>query len=166
MAKTSDDPKTFDDSLVRDLATILDDTDLTEIVYELGELKVRVTREPAPVTAYAAPAPAPMAVPAPAAPQALPAAGAAPAVEAPEDFSKHPGLVKSPMVGVVYLQAEPGTPAFVTVDDSVTQGDTLCLIEAMKTFNPVRADKSGKVTRILVSDGVAVEFGEPLMIVE
>ena len=98
-----------------------------------------------------------------------PAAPAAPAPAAPvseEDYAKLPGAVKSPMVGVVYLSSDPNSPDYVKVGDTVSAGDTVCLIEAMKTFNPVTAHMAGKVTKILVSGGDPVEYGEPLIIIE
>ena len=104
-----------------------------------------------------------------AAPAVAPAAPAAPATPAPvseEDYAKLPGCVKSPMVGVVYLSSDPNSPDYVKVGDSVNVGDTVCLIEAMKTFNPVKAHIAGKVTKILVSGGDPVEYGEPLIIIE
>ena len=97
---------------------------------------------------------------------AAPAPAAAPAVSSEEDYAKLPGCVKSPMVGVVYLSADPNSPDYVKVGSSVAEGDTVCLIEAMKTFNPVKAHKGGKVTKILVAGGDPVEYGEPLIIIE
>jgi acetyl-CoA carboxylase biotin carboxyl carrier protein len=94
------------------------------------------------------------------------AAGAALAAAAAVDLSKHPGAVKSPMVGTAYLAPEPGKPNFVSVGDEVTKGQTLLIIEAMKTFNPIKAPKAGRVAQILVDNGRPVEFDEPLMIVE
>ncbi len=103
---------------------------------------------------------------APAAPVAAPGAPVAPVAAAAGDISKHPGVVKSPMVGTAYLAPEPGKPNFVAVGDKVTAGQTLLIIEAMKTFNPIKAPKAGTVTQILIENGRPVEFGEPLMIVE
>ena len=108
---------------------------------------------------YVGDAPIPTAAPAAAAP-----APAAPVSE--EDYAKLPGAVKSPMVGVVYLSSDPNSPDYVKVGDTVSAGDTVCLIEAMKTFNPVKAHMAGKVTKILVSGGDPVEYGEPLIIIE
>jgi acetyl-CoA carboxylase biotin carboxyl carrier protein len=147
--------------VVRQLASILDETALTEIEYESGGLRIRVARGTREVLAHAAPA---MATAAPAAAPAAVAAVAA--VEAPKDPAQHPGAVKAPMVGVAYLQAEPGAPPFIKVGDSVTEGQTLVLIEAMKTFNPVKAPRSGRVSAIFVENGSPVEYGEPLAIVE
>jgi acetyl-CoA carboxylase biotin carboxyl carrier protein len=155
MSHNSFDPKT-----VRALAEILADTGLTEIEVETKEGRVRVVRAHAPVAAQLA---APMA----AAPMAVPAAMplvAAPA--APSDDAKHPGAVLSPMVGVAYLSPEPGAAAFVTVGQTVTAGQTVLLIEAMKTYNQIRAPKAGTVMRILVESGQPVEYGQPLLVVE
>lgn len=152
----------IDPGLVRELASILNDTGLSEIEVEQGELRLRLART---LTVAAAPAPAfaaaaPAAIGAPAAP--------APAASAPAaaDLSKHPGAVASPMVGTAYLSPEPGAPTFIKVGDTVTQGQTLMVVEAMKTFNPIPAPRAGKVTAILVTDAQPVEFGEPLAIIE
>ena len=144
----------IDTDAVRALADLLEETGLTEIEYESGDLRVRVSR--AAAVAAAAPAPAPAA----SAPSgAAPASGAS----AAED---HPGAVTSPMVGVVYLAPEPGAANFVKVGDTVEEGTTLLLIEAMKTFNSVRAPRAGRVTALLVGDATPVEYGEPLVVIE
>ena len=148
--------------VVRQLASILDETALTEIEYESGGLRIRVARGTREVFTHAH-APTGLAAPAAAAPAAVAAVAA---VEAPKDPAQHPGAVKAPMVGVAYLQAEPGAPPFIKVGDNVNEGQTLVLIEAMKTFNPVKAPRSGKVTAILIENGSPVEYGEPLVIVE
>jgi acetyl-CoA carboxylase biotin carboxyl carrier protein len=153
--------------LVRDLAKILRDTELTEIEVEHGELKLRIARQltAAPVVQAAVPvaAPAPVAAaPAPAAAAAAPPE--TPAAQDATDLSAHPGVVKSPMVGTVYLKANPEADNFVEVGSNVSQGDTILLVEAMKTFNPITAEKSGKIAEILVQDGQPVEYGEPLFI--
>jgi len=148
-------------SVVRQLASILDETALTEIEYESGGLRIRVARGTREVYAHA-PASA-NAAPLAAAPAAVAAVAA---VEAPKDPAQHPGAVKAPMVGVAYLQAEPGAPAFIKVGDTVSEGQTLVLIEAMKTFNPVKAPRAGRVSTILIENGSPVEYGEPLVIVE
>ena len=154
-----------DVSFIQALAELLRENDLTELEVsrDYGEndsLNVRVTRQ----TQIAAPvqitAPVPAAAPAPAA-----AAPAAPAA-APEDPASHPGAVTSPMVGTVYLQPEPGAPAFTEVGKQVNEGDTLLIIEAMKTMNHIPAPRAGTVKRIVVEDGAAVEYGAPLMIIE
>ncbi len=142
----------IDSELVRQLATVLDDTGLTEIEYELGGLRIRVARTARDTLVAAAPA--------------APVLGTAqPAVAAVEP-SANPGAIKAPMVGVAYLLPEPGSPPFVTIGDTVQIGQTVALIEAMKTFNPVKATKAGKVTSIIVENGAPVEYGEPLVIVE
>jgi acetyl-CoA carboxylase biotin carboxyl carrier protein len=151
----------FDPEAIRRLAEILRETDLTEIEVADKDARIRVARTPAPAAMMAAPMPAPAAAaPAPGV-AAPPSAAAAPALDA-----KHPGLVTSPMVGVVYLAPEPGAPPFVTVGGRVEAGATLLLIEAMKTFNQIKAGKAGTVTRILVESGTPVEYGEPLVLVE
>jgi acetyl-CoA carboxylase biotin carboxyl carrier protein len=151
-----------DPGLVRELAAILNDTGLSEIEVEHGELRLRLART---LTVAAAPAaPVQIAHPAPPASAATPA----PAASAPSatDMSKHPGAVPSPMVGTAYLAAEPGAAPFIKVGDTVNQGQTILVVEAMKTFNPIPAPRAGKVTAILVADAQPVEFGEPLVILE
>jgi acetyl-CoA carboxylase biotin carboxyl carrier protein len=155
MAKTP-----FDSGLVRSLASLLDETNLTEIEYESEGTRIRVARQ----ITYGAALPAAPMMAAPAA--AAPAAAAPAAAPAAADPASHPGALKSPMVGVAYLAPEPGKPNFIAVGDSVAVGQTLLLIEAMKTYNPIRAAKAGKVTQILVEDGSPVEYGEPLVIIE
>lgn len=140
-----------DDDMIRRLAALLEETGLSEIEYEANGQRIRVGRHDAPTVAWS-----------PAAPQAAaPAPGSAPAAEAVPA-----GAVTSPMVGTVYTSPEPGSPAFVKVGDSVSEGQTLLIIEAMKVMNPLASPHAGKVTRILVTDGQPVEFGEPLLIVE
>jgi len=149
----------IDSRLVRKLADILTETGLSEIEVEHGGLKIRVAKNliAAPQVHYAAPAPVAAPAPALAAPTAAPAA-AAPARAAGDE-------VKSPMVGTVYLQPNPGSPPFVKVGDTVEAGQTLFIIEAMKTMNPVPAPRAGKIVEVLVEDGTPVEFGEPLAII-
>jgi acetyl-CoA carboxylase biotin carboxyl carrier protein len=153
----------IDTAMIRELAQVLADTDLTEIEIELEALKIRVARQvtvhatvaaPAPVAA----APAPVAAPAPTL--------AAPAAAAGDDPRKHPGVVPSPMVGTAYRRPSPDAKPLVEVGQVVKEGERLCLIEAMKTFNDIVAPRSGTVTRILFDDGRPVEYGEPLMIIE
>jgi acetyl-CoA carboxylase biotin carboxyl carrier protein len=143
--------------LIRELAMLLDETNLTEIEIERAGLRLRVARNisiaaAAPVSYQPAAAPA---APAP-----------APAAAAPSDISKHPGVVPSPMVGTAYRASEPGAKPFVDVGTKVKAGDTLLIIEAMKTMNQIPAPRAGTVTQILVEDGQPVEFGEPLVIIE
>lgn len=163
--KTHDDDVAF----IKALAELLNDNELTELQVkrEYGEadsLNVRVSRRQEVVTQIAAPvsAPAAAAAAAPATASAPAAADAAPA----EDLASQPGAVTSPMVGTVYMQAEPGSPSFVSVGDKVSEGDTLLIIEAMKTMNHIPAPRGGTVKRIVVGDGAAVEYGAPLMIIE
>ena len=151
----------FDTGLIRELAAILREADLGEIEIEQGGLRIKVVKPEAKTVQYAS---APTYAPAPAASAASAASAAAPAAKAaPRD---HPGAVNSPMVGTVYMQPDENSPAFVKVGDAVTEGQTLLLIEAMKTFNPVTAPRAGKVTQILVKNTQPVEFGEPLVIIE
>ena len=146
-----------DDDLIRRLAALLEETGLSEIEYEAEGKRIRVGRGGGPVAA--GPAPEPVAA------AGAPAPGAPPG--ASSDAEAVPaGAVTSPMVGTVYLAAEPGAPALVKVGDQVTEGQTLLIIEAMKVMNPLASPRAGTVTRILVSDGQPVEFGEPLLIVE
>ena len=153
-----------DVAFISALAELLNKNDLTELSVkrEYGEddsLEVRVVKQ-ATVVTVAAPAPA-MHYAAP------PAASAAPApVAAPEDPAQHPGAVTSPMVGTVYLAAEPGATPFITIGAQVSEGQTVLIIEAMKTMNHIPAPKSGTVKRILVEDGHPVEYGAPLLIIE
>ncbi|MDG0990085.1 MAG: acetyl-CoA carboxylase biotin carboxyl carrier protein [Yoonia sp.] len=154
-----------DVSFIQSLAELLRENDLTELQVkrDYGEndsLNVRVSRQ-APAVVQAAPvavatAPAPVAA----------AAATAPAAEAPSDPSAHPGAVTSPMVGTVYMAAEPGAAAFVSVGTTVAEGDTILIIEAMKTMNHIPSPKAGTIKRILVEDGAPVEFGAPLVIIE
>jgi acetyl-CoA carboxylase biotin carboxyl carrier protein len=150
----------IDTAEIRALAEILADTGLTEIEVSDGDSRIRVARTPAPVSAMVS---APAYAPAPAATAAAPVA-AAPVIEAP--LADHPGAVTSPMVGVAYLSAEPGLPPFVSVGQAVTMGQTVLLIEAMKTFNQIKAPRAGTVTRILVASGQPVEYGEVLLVIE
>ncbi|MFD1331395.1 acetyl-CoA carboxylase biotin carboxyl carrier protein [Methylopila musalis] len=152
-AKSSIDPE-----LIRELAKLLSESDLSEIEVEVEDLRIRVARHvQAQATVYAQAAPAaPVAAPVPFA--AEPAAASDPA--------KNPGAVTSPMVGTAYLAPEPGAKAFVEVGSSVRQGQTLLIVEAMKTMNAIPAPKSGVVREILITDGQPVEFGEPLLIVD
>jgi acetyl-CoA carboxylase biotin carboxyl carrier protein len=149
--KASDTP-VDDNALIRDLALLLDETNLTEIEIERAGLRVRVARNisiSAAIPSYQPPGIAGAAVPAPIA-----------------DISKHPGVVPSPMVGTVYWASEPGAKPFVEVGNKVAAGETLLIIEAMKTMNQIPSPRAGTVTQILVEDGQPVEFGEPLVVIE
>mgnify|MGYP000208989646 FL=1 len=151
----------LDTGLVRELAAILREADLGEVEVEHDGLRIRVSKPAAPVVqAAVAAAPAPVAA---AAPVAAPAAADAPAAAAP---AASDNAIRSPMVGTVYLSPEPGAKQFVAVGDKVKKGDTLLLVEAMKTFNPVEADKAGTVKEIYVSDAQPVEYGEALILIE
>ena len=145
-----------DTKLVRELAELLAETGLTEIEVEDGDRKVRVARGGVAAAAPAAYAPAP--------PAAAPAPAAAPG-ESPAPADDHAGALKSPMVGTVYLSAEPGADPFVKVGDSVNQGDTLLIVEAMKVMNPITADKAGPIKAILVDNAQPVEFDQPLVVI-
>lgn len=144
-----------DPRLIRELAELLTETGLSEIEIDRGGMRIRVARSAAPQMAFAA---------APAAVSAAPPAAAQASAES--DLSKHPGCVHSPMVGTAYLAPEPGAAAFIDVGTRVSQGQTLLIIEAMKTMNHIPAPKAGTVTRILIGNSQPVEFGEPLVIIE
>jgi acetyl-CoA carboxylase biotin carboxyl carrier protein len=144
--------------LIRELAMLLDETNLTEIEIERAGLRLRVARN----ISIAAAAPISY-QPAPAAPAAAPVPAAA---AAPVDIAKHPGAVPSPMVGTAYRASEPGAKPFIDVGSKVKVGDTLIIIEAMKTMNQIPSTRAGTITQILVEDGQPVEFGEPLVIIE
>ncbi len=151
-SKEAGGPESAERKLIKELAELLNETGLTEIEIEKSGLKVRVAR-----TVTIAASAGPM-MGAPAHAPAAPAAAADPA--------KHPGAVKSPMVGTAYRAAEPGAAPFVEIGSRVAAGDTLLIIEAMKTMNQIPATKSGTVTSILFENGQPVEFGEPLVIIE
>lgn len=153
----------IDKDVIRELAELLRETGLSEIEWSEGDVLVRIGRETAgaqavmpaaaaPVAAIASPAPAP---------------AAPPATEAePEDLSSHPGAVVSPMVGTAYVAAEPGAAPFVSVGAKVAEGETVIIVEAMKTMNPIPAPRGGTVTKILVDNEQPVEFGQVLMVIE
>jgi acetyl-CoA carboxylase biotin carboxyl carrier protein len=144
--------ETVDHDLIRALAKLLDETGLTEIELERDGARVRIARQctAAAMPVHTAPAPEP----------------AAPIETAASDLSKHPGAVISPMVGTAYRAPEPGARPFVEVGSTVHTGETLLIVEAMKTMNQIPAPRAGRVTQILIEDGQPVEFGEPLMIIE
>lgn len=150
----SDKSKSVDKVLIRDLANLLTETGLTEIEIEHKDMRVRVARG-----AVAAPAAAAAHPPAGTARDASPAAGN-------EALANHPGTVVSPMVGTAYRAPEPGAPPFVEVGATVSEGQTVMIVEAMKTMNHIPSPRSGTVTSILVEDGQPVEFGEPLVVIE
>ncbi|MCK1759181.1 acetyl-CoA carboxylase biotin carboxyl carrier protein [Bradyrhizobium sp. 137] len=146
-----------DSALIRELALLLDETSLTEIEIERAGLRLRVARN----VSVAATMPMPVA----ATPATLQPAAAAPATAA-TDLSKHPGAVTSPMVGTAYWAPEPGAKPFIEIGTKVSVGQTLLIIEAMKTMNQIPSPRAGTVTQILVEDGQPVEYGEPLVIIE
>ena len=150
---TDAQPMQVDVGLVRELATLLDETNLTEIEVEDAGRRIRVARTPAPVMAAA---------PAYAAAAPVASAPAAAAAAAPDDMA---GAVRSPIVGTAYLTPEPGQPPFVSEGQSVNEGDTLLIIEAMKVMNPITAPRAGKVTRVLIGNETPVEYDQPLLII-
>lgn len=157
-AKSKSDSKSDDSVLIRELALLLAETNLTEIEIERAGLRVRVARNisiaaSVPAAVHAVGAPAIVAAP-------------AAAVAAATDLAKHPGAVPSPMVGTAYWSPEPGAKPFIEVGSKVSVGQTLLIIEAMKTMNQIPSPRAGTVTQILVEDGQPVEFGEPLVIIE
>ena len=161
MARQPDDKaaakfSSSDSALIRELALLLDETSLTEIEIERAGLRVRVARN----ISIAASIPTSIPNPAPA------SAPSAPASAVPPDLAMHPGVVPSPMVGTAYWASEPGAKPFIEVGAKVTVGQTLLIIEAMKTMNQIPSPRAGTVTQILVEDGQPVEFGEPLVIIE
>jgi acetyl-CoA carboxylase biotin carboxyl carrier protein len=161
MARQPDDKtaakfRSDDSALIRELALLLDETNLTEIEIERAGLRVRVARNIS-IAASVPPGVQPAAA-------ATPAIAAAPADVA--DMAKHPGVVPSPMVGTAYWASEPGAKPFIEIGTKVAVGQTLLIIEAMKTMNQIPSPRAGTVTQILVEDGQPVEFGEPLVIIE
>ncbi|MBR1157554.1 acetyl-CoA carboxylase biotin carboxyl carrier protein [Bradyrhizobium elkanii] len=154
-AAKKNDSKSDDSALIRELALLLAETNLTEIEIERAGLRVRVARN----ISIAASVPTVASV-------AAPAAVAVPVAAAATDLAKHPGAVPSPMVGTAYWAPEPGAKPFIEVGTKVSAGQTLLIIEAMKTMNQIPSPRAGTVTQILVEDGQPVEFGEPLVIIE
>jgi acetyl-CoA carboxylase biotin carboxyl carrier protein len=158
-SKESKSAGKVDQGLIRDLANLLSETELSEIEIEQNGLRLRVARQMSGSVAMAAPAPV-AAAPAPsAAPVASPSSSAS-------DYSDHPGAVTSPMVGTAYTAPEPGAPAFVKEGDQVSEGQTVVIIEAMKTMNAIPAPKAGRVVKILVGNEQPIEFGEVLVVIE
>ncbi len=156
-AKHDADKPSGEQQLIRELAQLLNDTGLSEIEIEKSGLKIRVART-VTIAAAVPPAPTPFAPSGPVAAPSSPAAAA--------DPGKHPGAVKSPMVGTAYRSPDPKAPPFVEVGARVQQGDTLLIIEAMKTMNQIPAPRAGTVTAVFIENGQPVEFGEPLVIIE
>lgn len=156
---------TFDAHLVGQLAALLNENDLNEIEFEENNRRIKVVRHSAPAVGAH---PAAMMFP----PQGMPVPAATAATGEPSvaaeagDLSKHPGAVKSPMVGVTYLAPEPGAAPFVKVGDTVQAGQTLCIVEAMKVMNPIKAPKDGKVTHVLITDATPIEYDEVMFVIE
>lgn len=149
--------------VILELADIINEKGLTEIEYETGTVRLRLGRNLGAVQQDVTVAPAAAVVQTAAMPVSTEAAAVP---QAAEDYASHSGAVKAPMVGVVYRSPEPSAPPYCQEGNEIKEGDTICLIEAMKTFNPVRAPKSGKVVKILVNDGEPTEFGEVLCVIE
>jgi acetyl-CoA carboxylase biotin carboxyl carrier protein len=153
----SDTKSSIDKALIRELAALMDETGLTEIEIEQNAIRLRVVRA---MSVVAAVHPAPPTA-------GLASAAASPAKPArPADAGEHPGAVKSPMVGTAYRSPEPGAPTFVEVGSKVQAGQTVLIVEAMKTMNHIPAPRSGTVIQIMVQDGQPVEYGEPLLVIE
>lgn len=143
---------TVDPELVAELSRLLEENKLTEIEVQRGDQRVRVSRASGVAQTTTAPA--------------APAAGTRPPASVGEDHAAHPGVVKSPMVGTVYVAPEPGAKPFVEEGSEVREGQTLLVVEAMKTMNAIPAPRAGRITRILIEDAQPVEYGEPLLIIE
>lgn len=155
----------IDTKVISKLAEILDKTNLTELEYEDESCRITLSRQISGVAA-AAYVPAQPQLPQVSAPCATPAVEAESEVVSEIDYANSPDAVKSPMVGVVYLSSDPNSGNYVNPGDTVAAGDTVCLIEAMKTFNPVKAHKGGRVVKVLVESGDPVEYGAPLIVIE
>ncbi|HHY48258.1 MAG TPA: acetyl-CoA carboxylase biotin carboxyl carrier protein [Alphaproteobacteria bacterium] len=160
-----------DHDLIRAIAELLNEQNLAEIEIERDDVRVRVTRsfanqavQPIAMPAYAPPLPAPPA--APASPPTAPAGAAANLASSADELAANPGTLTSPMVGTAYLAPEPGKPPFVTVGSKVSEGQTVLIIEAMKTMNQIPAHRSGTIARIVVEDAQPVEYGQPLVVIE
>jgi acetyl-CoA carboxylase biotin carboxyl carrier protein len=159
-------PKDADQSLIEAIAKLLNEQNLAEIEIEREDLRVRVTRSYASSGVQQVMVPAPAPPPAPAVHATAPAGSAAKAAPAADDLASNPGTLTSPMVGTAYLSPEPGKPAFAAVGTKVSEGQTVLIIEAMKTMNQIPAHKSGTIARILVEDSAPVEYGQPLAVIE
>ena len=157
-----------DSEVIKDLAELLNATGLTEIEIESGGIRIKVARSGGQATTAYVPAPSPVETPVAAPTEAqVKTEAAASSESAPaEDPASHPGAVKSPMVGTAYLSPEPGATAFIKVGDTVNEGQTLLIVEAMKTMNPITAPRAGKITQIIVQNEQPVEFDQPLVIIE
>jgi len=156
-----------DQDLIEAIAKLLNEQNLAEIEIEREDLRVRVTRSYATQAVQQVSVPAYAPAPAPAHPAStVPAGAAAGAAPANDDLASNPGTLTSPMVGTAYLSPEPGKPAFISVGTKVSEGQTVLIVEAMKTMNQIPAHRSGTVTRILVEDAAPVEYGQPLVVIE
>ena len=157
-----------DSQVIKDLAELLNATGLTEIEIESGGMRIKVARSGGQAATAYLPAPPPVETPvaAPAEAQATTGAAASSKSTPAEDPAIHPGAVKSPMVGTAYLSPEPDAAAFIKVGDKVSEGQTLLIVEAMKTMNPITAPRAGKITQIIVQNEQPVEFDQPLVIIE
>jgi acetyl-CoA carboxylase biotin carboxyl carrier protein len=155
-------PLAPDPDLIRSLARLLDETGLTEIEYAVGDQRIHVARQAAAPLAATSPQPALAEKPAPAAPPP----GSNGAGHPSANGHDHPGTLKAPLVGIAYLAAEPGQPPYVRVGDTVAEGQTLMIIEAMKVMNQIRAPRAGKVSRVYIGDAEPVEYGTALMLIE
>ena len=157
-----------DSQVIKDLAELLNATGLTEIEIESGGMRIKVARSGGQATTAYVPAPPPVETPvaAPAEAQATTGATASSEPAPAEDPATHRGAVKSPMVGTAYLSPEPDAAAFIKVGDTVSEGQTLLIVEAMKTMNPITAPRAGKITQIIVQNEQPVEFDQPLVIIE
>lgn len=171
IAPAADTPKeakktlNIDTALIETLAELLQRTGLTEIELNEGETKIRVAKQPAPVAAsFPAMAATPPAPQQPIAPMA--AAEAAPSHSGGTTDHDHPGAVRAPMVGTAYLTPEPGADPFVAVGEEVKEGQTLLIVEAMKVMNPIRASRSGRIAKVMVTNGDPVEYDELLLIID
>ena len=156
----------LDTKIISKLAEILDKTNLTELEYEDETCRISLARNYNGVNVPVVNTQPQIIQTAPQPQTSAPAPSSSETTVAEEDYTNNPNAVKSPMVGVVYLSADPKSQNYVKPGDNVVEGDTVCLVEAMKTFNPVKAHKSGKVVKILVESGDPVEYGEPLVVIE
>ena len=161
MAKENSEPTAKDLKFVKELMALLEDSSLTEIDFQKGDLGISLSKAVAAAPVQQIMAAAPAAAPTAAAAPSMPVA----TIETAADAAAHPGAVKSPMVGTAYIRPSPDADTFVNVGDKVKEGDTIMLVEAMKTFNPIVAPKSGKIEQVLVDDASPVEFGEALFII-
>jgi acetyl-CoA carboxylase biotin carboxyl carrier protein len=159
-------PLAPDPDLVRSLAKLLDETGLSEIEYAVGDHRIRVSREAAAAAAPVVSRPPAPRTTEPLAPSPLNGANGHDKVNGAGPAADHPGALKAPLVGIAYLAAEPGSPPYVRVGDTVSEGQTLLIIEAMKVMNQIRAPRAGRIARVYVGDAEPVEYGSALMLIE